>query len=320
MKDGLITLGEALIDFIPSDNENKVYEKNFGGAPANVAVGGALLGMNSAFIGKVGQDVLGVFLQQTLKDYGVDVSSLSLTKDYRTGLVFVTLDKLGERSFSFYIEESADLFLEESEINEKLFKENKIFHFGTISLLKDPVQSATKKAVLYAKENDMIVSFDPNVRLSLWKDEEVLKETIFMMMKETDILKISDEELFFLTGSSDINIIEKWMEQYDLSLVFLTKGEEGSMVFTKSGFAHVHALKIKTVDTTGAGDAFVSALLYCMNKRIGDISSITLEEAIDIARFASISGGLAASQKGAITALPTLEKVQQTMMEHGSSL
>jgi fructokinase len=311
MKNGLITLGEALIDFIPVDSTNSTYQKSPGGAPANVAVGASKLGVKSAFIGKVGQDLLGKFLKETLEGFTVDVSSMVLTNSHRTGVVFVTLDKSGERSFEFYIDESADCFLEETEVKEELFQENKLFHFGTISLLQEPVRSATKKALSYAKKHNMIISFDPNVRLNLWKDEVLLRNTIFELMEDVDVLKLSEEELEFLSGDTDISILEKWMEEYHLSLLFLTKGAEGSIVFTKSGSSEVKAMKIETVDTTGAGDAFVSGFLYCLNKREDALSSITLKEATQIARFASISGGLAASQKGAMTALPTLEQVQE---------
>ncbi|WP_174734396.1 aminoimidazole riboside kinase [Mesobacillus harenae] len=317
-KSGLITLGEALIDFIPLDKTNTSYQKSPGGAPANVAVGAARLGMKSTFIGKLGNDVLGEFLRTTLKGFGVDVSSIRLTSDYRTGLVFVTLASDGERSFSFYIDPSADMFLDETEIEENVFKENKVFHFGTISLLMDPVRSATKKAISYAKKHGMIVSFDPNVRLSLWKDEALLKETIFNMLPDVDVLKISTEELDFLTGSEDTAIIDNWMTKYGLSLIFLTKGAEGSTVFTKSGAVEVKALKVNTIDTTGAGDAFVSGFLYCLNEREQDLSTISVEEAAEIAAFASVSGALAAAQKGAMTALPTLPEVQKMLSEDGS--
>lgn len=313
-KNGLITLGEALIDFIPLDSENMIYQKSPGGAPANVAVGAARLGMKSAFIGSVGHDVLGEFIYETLMQYGVDVSCLALLDSYRTGLVFVTLDKAGERSFSFYIEDSADQFLKESAIQGNLFKENKIFHFGTISLVKDPAKSATKKAVSMAKENNMIISFDPNIRLSFWKNEELLKRTIFMMMNDVDVLKLSEEELIFLTGSDDKQSIRKWIEEYGLSIVFLTKGNLGSLVFIKDDrSAQIQAYPVSAVDTTGAGDAYVSALLYCLNERSKPLSAITLDEAIEIARFASVSGGLAASQKGAMTALPTLEQIYREL-------
>lgn len=312
-KHGLITLGEALIDFIPVDSTKLTYQKCPGGAPANVAVGAARLGVKSTFIGKLGQDVLGEFLVETLSDYGVDVSAVSLTNAYRTGLVFVDLDESRERSFSFFVKESADMFLEESDINEEWFKEHKVFHFGTISMLKNPAREATLKAIQYANRNGMLVSFDPNVRLSLWKDEKSLRETIFSVLADVDVLKLSEEELLFLTGTNDLGSIEKWMKDYQLSLVFLTKGAEGSIVFTRNGMASVEAIKVHTVDTTGAGDAYVSGFLYCLDRREKDLAEMTVEEAVRIAKFASASGGLAASEKGAMTALPTLSAVQKVI-------
>ncbi|MBY0096138.1 aminoimidazole riboside kinase [Mesobacillus maritimus] len=318
IKNGLITLGEALIDFIPVDSTNLTYQKSPGGAPANVAVGAARLGMRSAFIGKLGQDVLGEFLVGTLSNYGVNVSSISFTDSYRTNLVFVTLDSTGERSFSFFVKESADLFLEKTDVNEEIFKNHKIFHFGTISMLQNPVREATLKAIEYAKQHGLIVSFDPNVRLSLWKDENVLRETIFSVLPDVDVLKLSDEELLFLTGTENPEVIAEWIKEYDLSLVFLTKGAEGSIVFTKSGSMKVDALKVHTVDTTGAGDAFVSGFLYCLNEREMDLAAITIEEVAEIAKFASVSGGLAASEKGAMTALPTLEAIHKITTENRS--
>lgn len=312
-KHGLITLGEALIDFIPVDATNLTYQKCPGGAPANVAVGAARLGMQSAFIGKLGQDVLGEFLFETLSNYGVDVSNLTFTEAYRTGLVFVSLDESGERSFRFFIKESADRFLEETDINEEFFKRHKIFHFGTISMLNSPAREATLKAIQYAKRNEMLVSFDPNVRLSLWKDEEALRETIFAVLGDVDVLKISEEELLFLTGAEDLDIIKKWIKEYQLSLVFLTKGAEGSVVFTQSGMVSIEALKVNTVDTTGAGDAYVSGYLFCLERWEKDLAQMTVEEAAEIAKFASVSGGLAASEKGAMTALPSLSAVEKML-------
>ncbi|MFL0364360.1 aminoimidazole riboside kinase [Pseudobacillus sp. 179-B 2D1 NHS] len=318
MKKGLLTLGEALVDFIPMDSENMAYIKSPGGAPANVAVGAARLGMRATFIGKVGKDVLGVFLKETLKKYGVDISAVILTERYRTGLVFVMLDEIGERSFSFYIKESADFFLEKPEIKETWFIDKKIFHFGTISLLKEPASTATLQALSYAKKHGLIVSFDPNVRLALWENEERLRHMIFKMMAEANVLKLSEEELLFLTGDIDINTVKSWIKEYDLSLVCLTKGAQGSIVFTKNGWAEIGALPVNVVDTTGAGDAFVSGLLYGLNERTEGIHSISLEEAADLARFASVSGGLAASQKGAMTALPTLKEVRKTLTKNRS--
>ncbi|MEA3321341.1 MAG: aminoimidazole riboside kinase [Bacillota bacterium] len=312
MKKGIISLGEALIDFIPLDPDNITYQKSPGGAPANVAVGVARLEAKSTFIGKVGNDVLGRFLQKTLADYGVHTSSMLLTDDIRTGVVFVTLEN-GERSFDFYINPSADRFLTEEEIEEKLFDENKILHFGSISLISEPTRSATIKAVKLAKEKGLIVSYDPNLRLGLWNSEKEAKEQIISMLQYADILKISEEELEFITDEKDIEKGAEKLAAYEIPLLLVTLGSEGSYIFTREGHQHVPARKVTTVDSTGAGDAFVSGILYMANEWGEDISAITLEKAVEMAAFASVSGSLAASEKGAMTALPTLEKVQSIL-------
>ncbi len=312
MKKGIISLGEALIDFIPLDPDNITYQKSPGGAPANVAVGVARLQTKSTFIGKVGNDVLGRFLHKTLSDYGVNTDSMLLTEDVRTGVVFVTLED-GERSFDFYINPSADRFLTEEEIDEKLFEENKILHFGSISLISEPSRSATIRAVQLAKEKGMTVSYDPNLRLGLWESEEAAKEQIISMLSYADILKISEEELEFMTGEKDIEKGVAKLANYEIPLLLVTLGSEGSYVFTKDGYQHVPARKVETVDTTGAGDAFVSGILYKANEWEGDIRSLPLAGAVEMATFASVSGSLAASEKGAMTALPTLDQVQSIL-------
>ncbi|MGD6776142.1 aminoimidazole riboside kinase [Sutcliffiella horikoshii] len=312
MKKGIISLGEALIDFIPLDPDNISFQKSPGGAPANVAVGVARLETKSTFIGKVGNDVLGRFLKKTLEDYGVNTSSILLTDDIRTGVVFVTLEN-GERSFDFYINPSADRFLTEEEIDEKLFDENKILHFGSISLISEPTRSATIKAVKLAKEKGLTVSYDPNLRLGLWDSEVAAKEQIISMLPYADILKISEEELEFITGEKDIEKGADKLAKYDIPLLLVTLGSEGSYVFTREGHQHVPARKVTTVDTTGAGDAFVSGILYTANEWDGNITSITLKKAVEMATFASVSGSLAASEKGAMTALPTLEQVRSIL-------
>jgi fructokinase len=312
MKKGIISLGEALIDFIPLDDENLTYQKSPGGAPANVAVGVARLETASAFVGKVGNDVLGKFMKKTLADYGVNTDSMVLTDDVRTGVVFVTLEG-GERSFDFYINPSADRFLKEEEIGEKLFDDHKILHFGSISLISEPSRSATIKAVKLAKEKGLVVSYDPNLRPGLWDSGEAAKKEIISMLEFADVLKISEEELEFITGEKDIEKGVAALTAYDIPLVLVTLGAEGSYVFTGTGHAHVPARKVTTVDTTGAGDAFVSGILYMVNEFEGDIRTITVSDAVEMAEFASVSGSLAASEKGAMTALPTLEQVQSIL-------
>jgi len=311
VKNGIITLGEALIDFIPVDSSNVTYLKNPGGAPANVAVGASRLGAKSTFIGKVGNDMFGKFLEQALNNYGVDTSSMKFSNDYRTAIVFVQLDNKGERSFTFYLNQTADQQLSEDEINSELFRDHKIFHFGTISLKDQPVKNATLKAIEYARNEKMILSFDPNVRLSLWDDHNELKEMIFQMLNHINVLKISEEELVFLTGDSDQSIIHHWMQKYNIDLVFLTAGENGSYVFTKSGKVKTEAIQILVEDTTGAGDGYVAGMLYQLNNYSKTLKEIQVEDALKIAKFASVTGGLAASKKGAMTALPTIDEVNK---------
>ena len=312
MKKGVISLGEALIDFIPLDADNLTYQKSPGGAPANVAVGVARLQTPSTFLGKVGNDVLGRFLKETLQSYGVHTAHMTMTDEVRTGAVFVTLGQGGERSFDFYIDPSADRFLQEQDIAGELFEEHNILHFGSISMISEPSKSATEKAVRLARENGLVVSYDPNLRLSLWKSEQQAKDTILSIMSQVDVLKISEEELEFLTGEKEIKSgVALFKEQYDIPLIFITLGAEGSYAFTKDGSVRVPAMKVNAVDTTGAGDAFVSGILHCLANKEGNVSAITLEDAKQMAEFASVSGGLAASEKGAMTALPTLEKVEE---------
>lgn len=311
MKSGIISLGEALIDFIPMDETNLVYQKSPGGAPANVAVGVSRLGVSSSFIGKVGDDVLGKFLKETLSQYQVNTKQMSFSRDVRTGVVFVTNGKDGERSFDFYIDPSADRFFEANEIDVDHLTSHKILHFGSISLISSPAKEATQFAVKLAKENGMLVSYDPNLRLGLWKSEEHARETIKSMLSEADILKISEEELEFITGEKDIQKGIDQLADYNISLVLVTLGADGSYVFTDNGHQHVSAMKVNAIDTTGAGDAFVSGMLYSIHQYEGDFETLPLKKAVEMAQFASVSGAVAAATKGAMTALPTLDEVKQ---------
>ncbi|AJD92433.1 fructokinase [Jeotgalibacillus malaysiensis] len=310
MKKGVISLGEALIDFIPTDETNDYYYKSPGGAPANVAVGVARLGLPSYFAGKVGEDVLGRFLARTLHDYGVNTDHLHFDQEHRTGAVFVTLDN-GERSFDFYIDPSADRFLKADELDPALFEEAKILHFGSISMISEPSKTATKKAVELAREKGMMISYDPNLRMSLWPNEEEARRTISSMLDQADVVKISEEELEFLTGTEDIQKGAEVLKQFGIPLLLITMGAEGSWVFTQTETRHVPAEKVQVVDTTGAGDAFVSGMLYSLHEFDGEVRDLKLDQAVKMVEFASHSGALAASVKGAMTALPTIEELKK---------
>lgn len=313
MKKGIISLGEALIDFIPLDHENIKYQKSPGGAPANVAVGLARLGADVHFLGNVGQDSLGRFLKETLENYRVDTSSMYLTQEAKTGLVLVTNDAKGDRSFEFFIQPSADTTLSNDDIDATLFEGKKILHIGSISLVKDPAKSATWHAIDLAKKNDMLLSYDPNVRLSLWHDETEAKATIKSVLPYTDLLKLSEDELVFLTGEDSENAIQQLAKENDIPLIFVTRGEEGSQCYCQEGFVHVPGLKVTAVDTTGAGDAFVSAVIYQITQLDKPLQDIKIDELRGIAEFASISGGVTAATKGAMSALPTLDVIKSYM-------
>jgi fructokinase len=314
MKNGVVTLGEALIDMVPLDETNTDYRKSPGGAPANVAVGVARLGGKASFIGKVGDDVLGRFLEKTLQEYGVRTDGMRFTDEARTGLVFVTLSEGGERSFDFFVRPSADFFLRPDEVDEALIASHRIFHFGSISLIRNPSLAATRQALDYARRHGLLVSFDPNIRLSLWKREgrDLWAEIMMDVMHRVDLVKISEEECEYLTSTRDpFQGADLLLKRYPLSMVLVTLGEKGSMAFTREGHVHVEAIKVQAVDTTGAGDAFVAGMLACLSRFEGDLSSVPLETLKEFMRFASICGGLAVSARGAMSALPTREQVEK---------
>ncbi|WP_077329192.1 aminoimidazole riboside kinase [Virgibacillus siamensis] len=315
MKQGVISLGEALIDFIPTDETNTTYQKSPGGAPANVAVGIAKLGGKSTFLGKVGDDVLGRFLKKTLNAHHVNTSQLSFSNAHRTGLTFVTNTTDGDRSFDFYIEPSADHFLEIENIHLSTMLRHKILHIGSISLISQPAKNTTEYAVKCAKDAGMIVSYDPNLRLALWDDEDTARNTIISMLPHADIVKLSEEELAFITGGNTIREGLEAIKTYEIPLLFVTLGADGCYAVTAAGYEHVPAMDVEAVDTTGAGDAFVSGVLYLLSQHKKDLHRLTLEDAVQMAKFGGISGALAASKKGAMTALPTLDEVERYLAE-----
>jgi fructokinase len=310
-KKGIMTLGEMLIDFIPEDKEGLLYQKCPGGAPANVAVGAARLGSKASFIGKVGDDLLGHYLRDTLIQHGVAVDQLVFGTEANTGIVFVTLDETGERSFHFFNRPSADRFLHSHEINAAAFASHKLFHFGTISMLQEPVRAATQTAIKLAKEHQNWISFDPNIRLNLWEDEAVLSQLILEMLTYTDILKVSEEEVLFITGEAQLEQgIKALKRMAAIPLILVTKGSQGSVAFFDDLRIEVPTISIHAVDTTGAGDAFTAGYLYYLDQHLDALNNLDEPFLNQLLRFANICGGLAASAKGAMTALPNLQQVE----------
>lgn len=299
----VVSLGELLIDFTPVMIDKKLlFEKNAGGAPANVAVGASKLGLKTAFIGKVGNDGFGHFLKETLELYNVDTSGLVIDDNFNTTLAFVELNEKGERSFTFVRKNGADTKLKPEELKQDIIKNTKIFHFGSLSMTDEPSFSATLKAI---KTTNGLISFDPNIRTSLWRDLKLAKERIIKVIKYANILKLSEEELYFLTDIKDIEkAVEHLKKQFKTEIILITLGEKGSFYSTETKSGYVDTLKVNSIDTTGAGDSFLAAFLYYFISNQN--KSFNIEEGV---KFANIAAAITVTRRGAIPALPTLEEI-----------
>ncbi|OMO85965.1 Ribokinase [Corchorus capsularis] len=304
-----------LVDFVPTVGGVSLAEGpdlriSPGGAPANVAVGISRLGGSSAFIGKVGDDQFGHILADILRKNKVNNSGMRFDRNARTALSFVTLGADGEREFLFFRHPSADMRLRESELDTNLIKNAGIFHYGSISLIEEPCRSAHLAAMKIARKSGSILSYDPNLRLPLWPSAEAARQGIMSIWDQADIIKISDEELAFLIeddGPYDDNVVMKKFFHPNLKLLVITEGSKGCSYYTKTFKGRVPGVKVKAVDTTGAGDAFVSGMLTSL---ASDINLIEDEKRLrEALLFANACGALTVTQRGAIPALPTKEAV-----------
>ena len=298
-------MGELLVDRIQAVGGMSFVDPP-GGAPANVAVGICKLGGEAAFMGRVGEDNLGDFLEATLKNNNVDTQGLK--RGGKTGMALVSLDK-GERSFQFDGELTT---YSETDVDTGILDKSKIFHLGSISLIKNPEKSATLKCLNYAKSIGVTISYDPNLRLNLWADAESAREGIKIGLGYADILKVSDEELEFLTGEKDIERgVAKVLEMApDIKLINVTLGASGCYSYYKGQGKSIPTIKVDVVDTTGAGDGFEAGLLYSLSNTDG-IENLNWNELEQAVRMANVVGSLVTTQKGAMTALPSLEEVKK---------
>ncbi|CAL9076683.1 unnamed protein product [Musa textilis] len=313
----IVSFGEMLIDFVPTVSGVSLAEapgflKAPGGAPANVAIAVARLGGRCAFLGKLGDDEFGRMLAAILKENGVDDAGVSFDARARTALAFVTLRADGEREFMFYRNPSADMLLTEAELNLDLIRRAAIFHYGSISLITEPCRSAHLKAMGAAKEAGALLSYDPNLRLPLWPSAAEAREQILSIWDQADIIKVSDVELEFLTGTESVeDEVAMRLWRPSLKLLLVTLGEKGCKYYTKDFHGSVESYAVKQVDTTGAGDAFVGALL---GKIVEDQSALQDEKKLrELLRFANACGAITTTKKGAIPSLPTAAEAMQLM-------
>lgn len=314
----VVAMGELLVDFTEngmSEQGNPILEANPGGAPCNVLSMLQRLGKKTAFIGKVGKDAFGEMLKNVVEAQGIDTENLLMDETVPTTLAFVHTDENGDRSFSFYRNPGADMMLRRKEINMDLLENTKIFHFGTLSMTEEQVATATKTAVQKAKEAGCILSFDPNLRPPLWKSLEDAKERMWYGISQCDILKISDDEIAFLTGTEDIDIgISRILEKYQPSLVCATMGRNGSKAYCKGKTVFAKPfLREDTVETTGAGDTFMACVLNAVLEK--NMDTFIEEDLEKMLEFANGASSIITTRKGALRVMPQKEEILALLEE-----
>lgn len=310
-------LGEALIDFVADEAGVSLidcpgFRKAAGGAVANVAVGLARLGVSTAFLGKVGDDAFGRFLERTLRESGVDTRGMVFDENHRTGLAFVSLTAEGERDFAFFRNPSADMLHRADEVPDSLLLGTKVFHFGSITLIQEPSRTATIDALARAKEQGAIISYDPNLRPPLWPSLEEARAHILEALPHADVVKVSEEEAEFLFGAGSLSQQAARLHNQGALLAAITRGAGGSFLSTLDRQAEIAPYEVDAVDTTGAGDAFVAALLKGI--LVGSLLDAGSRLA-ELGRVANAAGALACLKKGAIPALPTTDELTDFMKQ-----
>ena len=308
----VVALGELLIDFTEngiSDQGNQLFEANPGGAPCNVLAMLTKLGKKTAFIGKVGNDMFGRRLKDSLEEVGIDTRNLVMDEEVHTTLAFVHTFEDGDRDFSFYRNPGADMMLTKGEVQDELIKSSRIFHFGTLSSTHEGVREATRHAIQVAKENGLIITFDPNLREPLWKDLDDAKAEIEYGMGQCDVLKISDNEVEFMTGTTDYTAgVAKIRERFDIPLILVTMGKEGSRAYYDGRIVEAAPfLQENTIETTGAGDTFCASILNYVLEH--GLEGLTDEQLLEMITFANAGASLITTRKGALRVMPEKQEV-----------
>lgn len=313
----LLAIGEALIDMIPSNTGRIMDVNNFtpkvGGAPLNVCGAYTKLGGSSNIITMLGKDPFGDKIVNELIGFGINTDYVKRTNAANTSLAFVALDENANREFSFYRNMGADMLMSEDDVDKNWFMDAYALHFCSVSLEDFPMRRAHNKAIKYAKENGLIVSFDPNVRLPLFDDHEYLKNVIHEYIQYADILKISDEEVEFIFGNKDIEENLDYLFDQGVKLLVYTSGKDGAVAYTKNVVAHSKGIKVNAVDTTGAGDGFIGCLLYQMAKENVDLEQINILTEEQLKTYLDLSNkfcSISVTKEGAIASYPTMEELR----------
>lgn len=308
----IVALGELLIDFTEagkSADGMKLFEQNPGGAPANMLTAASHMGYKTAFVGKIGADMHGRFLIDTLNNEGIETRAIVEDQEYFTTLAFVGLDKNGERTFSFARKPGADTMLKKEELDKELLSGCRIFHFGSLSLTKEPSKSATLEAVRLAKEAGAIISYDPNYRASLWVNRQTATKEMKAAISFADIMKVSEEESLLLTGCKNCENAADNLLSMGLKLVAITLGSEGVLIARKDKKEIINAFKVDSVDTTGAGDSFWGGFLSCYLSYNKSIERLDWGELHRCAAMGNAVAALCVKKRGGIPSIPHRQEI-----------
>ncbi len=308
----VIALGELLIDFTQnglSEQGNGLFEANPGGAPCNVLSMLNNLGKKTSFIGKVGNDQFGKTLKKALEELGIGTENLLMDDEVHTTLALVHTFADGDRDFSFYRNPGADMMLTVDELNLDLIRDTRIFHFGTLSMTHEGIRATTKKAVETAKEAGDLISFDPNLREPLWDSLDNAKEQVRWGLGKCDVLKISDNEIQWLTGEEDFTAgVKKIREEFPIPLILVSMGRDGSRAYYGDHYVEVAPfLQENTIETTGAGDTFCACVLNYVLEH--SLEALTDEQLKEMLTFANAAASIITTRKGALRVMPTREEV-----------
>ena len=312
----VVALGELLIDFASKYKNKAGYptmEANPGGAPGNFLTALNTYGKNTAFLGKVGDDIFGHLLINTLKQSGIETKGIVMDSNVFTTLAFVTIDDNKERSFSFARKPGADTKLTFEELDLSIIDQTKIFHFGSLSLTNEPIRTTTIKAVEYAKKHGKLITCDPNLRKPLWESEEMAKKQLLWCISQSDIVKISDDEVDFIWNCTPEEGADKMLTEYGVSLAMVTLGSKGSLLKTSNACCYIPIPTVSPVDTTGAGDIFAGSAVSRLLDLKKPIMKLTEKDLAYIGIFATTAASISTENFGGIPSKPDTKSVLMRM-------
>lgn len=306
----IIAIGELLMDMTPVKHQEGIsFLPNPGGAPCNFLAMAQKMGAKTAFIGKVGEDQFGHQLKNTIEAVGIDTKGLLMDTKTPTTLAFVHLNEEGDRSFSFYRKGCADVSLRMDEVDMDMVKQAKVFYFGSLALTDEPIKTTAMTLVKEAHRLGKVICYDPNYRPLLWKSEASAVEGMKWGLSYANVLKVSDEEAILLTGENDLEKAAIELAKLGISLVCITRGEQGTLAYFKETLINIPAMTVKVVDTTGAGDAFFGTLMQQVGCSDKNLEELRVEEVKLMIQVANRAAGLCVENYGAIPALPTRDRV-----------